>query len=273
MIHLGKDREIFNNVVVYRNFFRKLWYITYMRSYLDIILTYSSLFLPTFFNARLFVTTSWLRIYSWWVSKSHPRKRKTKENRQTMDFGVSAFSIDLAIVWILNFCVFLCVWVFWECFYWCTFEGVKQTKHLSGQIFYLWHPEEEKMQDGKEEKLKRMKVVVALAVRSSLLTWAQCVRLLQPDLSISILYSPPPSPPSQPEMELVLWIAVITTRQPRQPKIRDILIFKSPKVSSYFNTARNITWSLNISYVKFTNKIFDFSLQIFFKFDSESFTI
>ena len=109
MIYLGKDREIFNNVVVYRNFFRKLWYITYMRSYLDIILTYSSLFLPTFFNARLFVTTSWLRIYSWWVSKSHPRKRKTKENRQTMDFGVSAFSIDLAIVWILNFCVFLCV--------------------------------------------------------------------------------------------------------------------------------------------------------------------
>ena len=106
MIHLGKDREIFNNVVVYRNFFRKLWYITYMSSYLDIILTYSSLFLPTFFNARLFVTTSWLRIYSWWVSKSHPRKRKTKENRQTMDFGVSAFSIDLAIVWILNFCVF-----------------------------------------------------------------------------------------------------------------------------------------------------------------------
>ena len=96
---------------------------------LDIILTYSSLFLPTFFNARVFVTTSWLRIFSWWVfSKKPSKKKETKENHQTMDFGVSAFSIALAFEW--NF-VFLCEFSDGSVFTGAPLKVPKQTNHLS----------------------------------------------------------------------------------------------------------------------------------------------
>ena len=54
-----------------------------MRAPRHIILTYSSLFL--FFNARLFVTTSWLRIYSRWVSKS---RRPTENERKSPNYGL-----------------------------------------------------------------------------------------------------------------------------------------------------------------------------------------
>ena len=51
-----------------------------------------------------------------------------KENHQTMDFGVSAFSIDLAIEWIF---VFLCEFSDGSVFTGAPLKVPKQTKHLS----------------------------------------------------------------------------------------------------------------------------------------------
>ena len=55
-------------------------------------------------------------------------QEKMKENRQTMDFGVSAFSIDLAIEWIF---VFLCEFSDGSVFTGAPLKVPKQTKHLS----------------------------------------------------------------------------------------------------------------------------------------------
>ena len=122
--------------------FGKLWYI---RHYPNIFFYFPFLQCTSICN---YIVASNLLLVS---LKKASVQEKMKENRQTMDFGVSAFSIDLAIVWILNFCVF--VWVFWwECFYWCTFEGAKtnKTPFLADCPFYLWHAAGKKKRDGIE---------------------------------------------------------------------------------------------------------------------------
>ena len=115
------DREIFNNVIVFRqddNISRAA------RHYPNIFFSFPSYFLQCTCICNYIVASNFLLVS---LLKKPSKKKETKENRQTMDFGVSAFSIDLAIEWIF---VFLCEFSDGSVFTGAPLKVPKQTKHF-----------------------------------------------------------------------------------------------------------------------------------------------
>ena len=116
--------------------FGKLWYI---RHYPNIFFYFPFLQCTSICN---YIVASNLLLVS---LKKASVQEKMKENRQTMDFGVSAFSIDLAIVSILNF---LCE------FSGSVFTGVHLWRCQTNKTdcpFHLGHTGEKKMKNRKCE--------------------------------------------------------------------------------------------------------------------------